>query len=167
MALVLLFSLYSALLFIISKNTTIAAKVVATIVLAITIILFIRRDTYLPFLGYAAFPPSLLPSDDVTPKNASKEIELMFDKGVKDGTTIIYWGALPSDEVSKSPRLAYGDFSNTGVTRVTGGKAVIKFACPGQYYVPSGRKLNRHVHYRLCCDLTGMLGPVQTAYVRC
>lgn len=164
---ILVFSLYSTLFFMISKNTGIVVKIVATFILAVTLVLIIRRDTYLPFLGYAAFPPSLIPIDDVHPKNATKEVELTFDQPVKDGTTVIYWGALPSNDVAQTPQLAYGDFSNTGVTKVSGGKAVIKFACPGEYYVPTGKKLNRHIHYRLCCEKYGLMSPVQTAYVRC
>lgn len=164
---ILVFSLYSTLFFLVSRNSGVFVKFVATLVLVMTVVLIIRRDTYLPFLGYAAFPSSLVPDGDVHPKNATKEVELVFDEYVKDGTTVIYWGALPSDDVARTPQLAYGNFNNTGVTKVSHGKAMIKFACPGEYYVPSGKKLNRHIHYRLCCEKYGMLGPVQTAYVRC
>lgn len=166
-AIVLLFSLYSSLRFVISKSAGIFLKLVATIAFAFTVILIIKRDTYLPFLGYAAFPISLMPQEDVAPINATKEIDLTFDETVKDGTYVIYWGAQPSDDAAVSPSMAYGDYRNTGVTSVRGGKAKVKFACPGEYYVPFGRKMNRHIHYRLCCARNGMLGPVQTAFVRC
>ena len=162
---ILVFSLYSTLFFVISKNVGMLVKIVATFVLAMSVVLILRRDTYLPFLGYAAFPPSLLPDGEVQPKDASKEVELAFDPSVKDGTTVIYWGALPSNDVAQTPQLAYGNFKNTGVTKVLRGKAVIKFACPGEYYVPLGKKMNRHIHYRLCCEKFGLLGHLRTTII--
>lgn len=167
MGVILLFSLYSTIHFMLSRTSGIFVKVVATFAFLGTVITIFKRDTYLPFLGYAAFPPFLIPDADVRPKTASQEIELSFDASVKDGTRVIYWGALPSENVASSPQLAYGNFQNTGVTTVQGGKAKVAFACPAEYRIPSGRKLNRHIHYRLCCAGYGLLGPVETAYVRC
>lgn len=166
MACILAFSLYGAIFFLMNKSSTIL-KVVSAVMCGIIVITMFRRDTYLPFLGYAAFPPSLIPKEDVAPKGATQSIELPFDESVKDGTIVVYWGALPLNEVSDSPEQAYDSFVNSGTAVVRNGTAKITFQCPGEYNIPSGRKLKRHLHYRLCCAKYGMLGPVQTVYVRC
>lgn len=166
-ACILLFSLYSTLFFVISRDVGMLVKIIAMIVFTATIVMMFRRDVYLPFLGYAAFPPSLIPNKDVVPEKADKEIELVLGTHVPNGTAVIYWGALPSNNVAQSPKLAYGNYSNMGVSHVKNGKVLVKFACPSQYKVRAGMKLNRHIHYRLCYPQHGLLSPVFTEYVRC
>jgi hypothetical protein len=164
---VLLFSVYACILVISAKNTFLVGKFITLVVLIMALWLLFQRDTYLPFLGMAAFPPSLVPNQEVAPKGASKEVVLPIN--APDGTRVIYWGALPapSGAVARTPMLAYGDYSNAGVAIVKSGKATVRFACPGEYWVPMGQKLSRHIHYRLCCVKSGLFGPVQTMWVRC
>lgn len=160
---VLLFNLFACIKIMMLPDYNFVAKFIALVVLMISLWLILQRDTYLPFLGYAAFPKSLLPND-FAPINSTTEINVPFD--VPDGTRVIYWGAMPSDKDYPNPRSAYGNYANAGVATIKRGEAVIRFACPGEYMVP-GRKLKRHIHYRLCCGSAGLLGPVKTMWVKC
>lgn len=146
------------------RDTWLLVRFFSLIVLIMTLWISFRRDTYLPFLGPAAFPKSLIPGD-FAPVNSNTEITVPFEAA--DGTRVIYWGALASGEVSPNPKDAYGDYSNAGVATVKDKKALIRFHCPGEYYVPMGRKLKRHIHYRFCCVKSGLLGPVRTIWVKC
>ena len=126
--------------------------------------LLTRRDTYLPFLGHAAVPPSLI-KDRFIPQNAN--VEAVIEVDVADGTRVLYWGAKPSEEVKPNPWRAYDDWSNAGVALVKDKRAVVIFHCPGEYEVSMRGKLERHIHYRTCAGVAGVLGPVKTAYVKC
>lgn len=167
-AIVLLFALFASVKLMLHKESNTVVKFIALLVIIITLWLVFQRDTYLPFLGYAAFPKSLLPND-FSPVNANTEITLHVD--ASDGTRLIYWGAMSSDKpngVFGDPRTAYGNYSNAGVATVKRGEANVRFHCPGEYKVMGGgRQLKRHIHYRLCCQKSGLLGPVQTAWVKC
>lgn len=130
------------------------------------VLLMIRRDTYLPFLGHAAFPPSLI-KDKMIPDKANVQAILnLKDAGIPDGTKIAYWGANPSKKTVSNPRDAYKDYKNAGVTQVMGGKAVIVFHCPSKYQVQRSVTLDRHVHYRVV-NANGLMGPVETQKVNC
>lgn len=166
-ACILLFSLYSSIYFLMKPSSSAFTKLVATLIFAFTIVLMFRRDTYLPFLGYTVFPSALMPQEDVVPNGATEEAQIMFDKSVGDGTIVVYWASQPSNTVADKPSDAYDRYRNSGITTVKNGKAKIKFACPGEYYVPLKYKLKRHVHYRLCCAKYGLMSPVKTMYVRC
>jgi hypothetical protein len=165
-AVVLVFSMYACIHFMVSQEVGHVAKFIALVVFLVTLWLAFRRDTYLPFLGDAAFPKSLIPTE-VSPKDANTEIRVPFD--AKDGTRVIYWGAQPTNPrtVFPTPALAYGDYSNAGVAVIKNGEALLRFQCPSEYYVPTGKKIGRHVHYRLCCQMSGLLGPVETLWVKC
>lgn len=146
------------------RDMNIVVKFIALIVIIMTLWLVFRRDTYLPFLGYCAFPKSLIPND-FAPIGSTTEISVPID--MPNGYRIVYWGSMTSDKTASNPKLAYGDYSNAGVATVRDGEVKVRFNCPGEYYVPSGRKLKRHLHYRVCCDKSGLLGPVKTVYVKC
>ena len=161
---ILLFTLFSSLYMLVKKELQVGFRFLALVVFIIALWLLFRRDTFLPFLGSAALPMSLL-VNDVAPDGANKEITINVD--ALDGTRLMYWGAKENDAVQPNPWVAYDDYSNAGVTTVRNGKATIRFYCPGSYYVPSGKRLDRHLHYRLCCSKNVMLGPVQTIWVKC
>jgi len=146
------------------RDATIAGKLVSLIVFVMIIWVMFRRDTFLPFLGYAAYPVSLVPKESV-PLGANKEVTLPID--APDGTRVIYWGAKPSEQVKNNPITAYGDYSNAGVATVESKEAIIRFGCPSEYKVGLGKRLRRHIHYRLCCAQSGLIGPVETVWVTC
>lgn len=167
-AVVLLFSLFASIKLMLLKDDSIIVKFIALIVIIVTLWLVFQRDTYLPFLGYAAFPKSLIPND-FAPVNSNTEITLHVDAA--DGTRIIYWGAMSNDVpngVYPNASTAYGNYSNAGVATIRRGEANVRFHCPSEYKVMGGgRQLKRHIHYRLCCQRSGLLGPVQTTWVKC
>lgn len=161
---ILLFALFAGIKMLIMRDIGMFTKFVAVLVIVATLWMVFRRDTYLPFLGYAAFPKSLIPGD-FAPVNSNTEINVPFD--APDGTRVIYWGALTAGGVQSSPQVAYGDYSNAGVATVMHGEATVRFHCPSEYYVPWGKKLKRHLHYRFCCEKSGLIGPVRTLWVKC
>jgi hypothetical protein len=165
--LILAFSIFSSIkLMLLPERVSVFTKFAAIVVLIVALWMVFRRDTYLPFLGYAAFPKSIIPND-FTPVNSNTEIQVPME--YPDGTRMIYWGALANngEGVPKDPKTAYGDYSNAGVATIKGAMVTLRFHCPSEYYVPMGRKLKRHIHYRLCCERTGLLGPVRTLWVKC
>lgn len=139
-------------------------KLYALAMSMLAIYLLSQRNTYLPFLGTAAFPMALL-KDEIAPSGANVTHILTFEPE-DEGKRVVYWGAKPSNNVVANPWDAYQDFSNSGVARISDGRAVIKFFCPSKYNVPWGTTIDRHIHYRICCD-QGLMGPVQTTYVNC
>lgn len=161
---ILLFSLCSSIFILAQKQTMTLVRFLALVVFVLTLWMMFRRDTYLPFLGSSVLPMTALVKESI-PDGANKEVTISVD--APDGTRLIYWGAQPSNKVQANPWVAYGDYSNTGVTTVKDGKATVRFYCPASYYVPSGTRLDRHLHYRLCCRKNVMLGPVQTVWIKC
>lgn len=139
-------------------------KVYALLVSVLALYLLLQRDTYLPFLGRAAFPSGLV-QKDVVPNGANVSHELEFEP-IDEGKRVVYWGSKPSQQVVPNPWDAYHDFSNAGVATIQNGKATVKFFCPARYQIPWGKTLNRHIHYRVCCD-SGLMGPVKTVYIHC
>jgi hypothetical protein len=161
--LVLLYAVYFSFKHMMADNDKIIKKMFAFFVFISCIWLISRRDTYLPFLGYAVLPPSAI-KDSVVIENANVEVKVPID--AKDGTRIIFWGAKPSNEVKPNPAAAYNDYSNLGITKVLNGEAVIRFNCPSRYKVGPGYRLDRHIHYRLVLD-NGLMSPIQTKKVTC
>lgn len=159
---ILLFTLYNSLS-IMMHSDSFLFKVLSLIVFLIALWLVFQRDTYLPFLGRTALPAYVL-KDNVYPVNSNADIVVPFN--LKDGTKIVYWGAKPSKNTVSNPMKAYGDYSNSGVTVVSHGKANVRFHCPAKYSVGFGHKLNRHIHYRIAYE-DGLLSPVMTKYINC
>lgn len=123
--------------------------------------LAVNRDFYLPFLGKAVLPPSVL-------KDTNKPVD-QFCKLVKvdakDAVKVVYWAADPGNEVGSSPQEAYGEFMNSGVADVQNGEAVLVIHCPQTYKVKKfgiyNKELSKHVHYRLV-NKNGMMSEVKT-----
>lgn len=161
---VIIYALYTAFFVILSPNESILHKTAAMAVFISGLWIGISRDTYLPFLGRTAIPPTVL-KDSAYPQHSNTTIVLNLPH-VSNGTKVVYWGAKPATQVKSNPMQAYDDFSNAGVAIVVNGKATLRFHCPGQYIVGSLKTLNRHVHYRVY-DRRGLLGPVKTHNVKC
>jgi uncharacterized membrane protein YuzA (DUF378 family) len=132
-------------------------KIIYLIVMASGIYLAARRDTWLPFLGISVVPESLIPLK--TPTNTNKTIEVMTQPNVK----IAYWASSSKDVTDVET--AYGDFSNSGVV-VSDSKGVARLpiAVGNAYIVPNGRKIGKHLHYRVLGLPYGMIGNVMTVY---
>jgi hypothetical protein len=123
----------------------------------------LRRDSYLPFLGETVLPCSLL--KEQTPEHADTEVRI---HGLPANAKVLFWATEPATEGLeriRDWRRAYLDFSNAGVTTAdSSGYATLRIRKPQPYTIPSGRRLEPHVHWRVCGD-GGMIGPVQTTLI--
>ena len=120
------------------------------------------RDSYLPFLGHSVIPCALLV--ERTPEKADLKVRILAPKGKK----VLYWAALPPQQENPLGLTwddAYGHFENSGVA-IAGddGSALLQVQRPQSYWVPPGRKLEPHIHYRICSD-DGMMGPVRSLFI--
>ena len=106
---ILLYTILNSFKHITTVNDKVVKKIFAFCAFTSAIWLVIHRDTYLPFLGYCALPPSVI-KDPVTPPNSNVDINLNID--AKDGTKVIYWGSKSNKNEQPAPKLAYGDYSN-------------------------------------------------------
>jgi hypothetical protein len=151
--------------------------VVAAVALLAAVYLLARRDTYLPFLGEAAFPGAVLAQDPADPaqlpagSERTLRVVAAMPPGVPDGSLVVYWASRADTardgKVVTTPREAYAGSTNAGVARVVGGRATFLLACPTQY-AAGGRTLKRHVHYRVQAPSgAGLFGPVLTMQVQC
>jgi len=120
---------------------------------AVLLLVFSARETFLPFLGTAAFPCGVL--EPKVPADATLEVTIL----TVPNTHILYWAAQPGN-ADRSWEVAYGTYHNSGVVVSNEkGEATLPIRAPGGYQVPR-KTLLPHVHYRTCLD--GMLGPVET-----
>jgi hypothetical protein len=149
---------------VLDSKVNIVTKLCGLVIFIMAFWLAMHRDTYLPFLSPAAFPPSLI--KDVKDESANKNVHTVIDVDAPDGTKIAFWGALPSNTVQPTPQIAYDNYSNAGVATVMNKQASISFLCPAKYNVPWGATLNRHIHYRVI-NANGMMSSVKTVYVEC
>ena len=135
-------------------------KIIYITVMFAGILLAIRRDTWLPFLGKAVLPEALVPLK--TPTNTNKNIMIKTKPNVK----IAYWASKPTnDENIPDVVTAYDDFNNSGVVMSDiNGNATLPILIGTEYEVPSGRVIPRHVHYRVLGLEYGMIDKVQTAF---
>jgi hypothetical protein len=79
----------------------------------------------------------------------------------------IYWAAKSSNTSFDNPWDAYGNYSNSGITKSDNqGIAEIKLACPAEYTVEKfgviKKKLQRHIHYRF--ELPNQYGMYSKVY---
>jgi uncharacterized membrane protein YuzA (DUF378 family) len=140
-------------------------KVIYFIVGVCAIVLAFDRTLWLPFLGESVLPSVLIP---LTP---AKTTDNTVKVNVTPKTKVAYWSAKPvneSPESSTPPTVkdAYGKFENSGVVMSDeNGVATLVFEKGTSYVVPSGRKIDSHVHYRELSGEYGMIGPVQSVFV--
>ena len=124
--------------------------------------LLFKKSTWLPFLGYSAFPTKAF----VDNKNNSKKIDVAVKVQVRPNTRVAYWASLPKN-TKDIPKVeeAYGDYSNSGVvTSDSMGNVELKIITGTSYIVPSGRTIPRHIHYREIDLEHGMMGDLKTVF---
>lgn len=163
MMFILAFTIITGFIVILNPKYYTIYKVLALLALIYAFILLFNRDTFLPFLGYAALPSTVI-KDPIAPADSNVYITLNVD--APDNTKLIYWGAKASKITLPNPWLAYNDYENAGVSIVKNKQAQIRFHCPAKYKIPYGQTLNRHIHYRLSYP-NGIMSPVETKYVEC
>ena len=164
---VVLFALFYSLNLIMTPKTSIFIKVFCILVLLCVLYVGVNRNTYLPFLGYAAMPPNLF--TESSPKDATNEAIIRVE--APDGSKVVYWAAMSTGDEYKNPYAAYGDYSNSGVAFVMNKRALLRFHCPDRYNVASvgsvGHVIDKHVHYRIIEANNAIMSPVYTKFVRC
>lgn len=148
---------------ILSEYTFIHIERILYIIIGIAVILNIFSiDYYLPFLGDSVFPCGFLV--DKIPLNANIKVLVHTPPHSK----VIYWAAESKnngDNIFQNPDLAYGEYTNTGVTKSDGkGLTVINVRNPSSYKTPFGKLLKPHIHYRICTSY-GMLSGVKTVFI--
>jgi len=151
------------------NNINIIIKFFAIILILISIYAIFFQKLFLPFLGIAAYPPSLIPNE-MYPPNTNQEIELNLN--YPNGTKIIYWAASPSPSINSiynNPYDAYGTYKNSGVAIINNNIVKLKFLCPSKYKVPfnGNYPLNKHIHYRIAYPNNPILSSVKTININC
>lgn len=132
-------------------------KVVYVLVALSAIVLLFDRNSWLPFLGDAVLPDSVVP---LKPHEGDTSVVVQ----VSPNTKVAYWAANPGKNPEIGVYDAYGKFENSGVVQSDAqGNATLKFNKGTAYVVPSGKRLGSHVHYR---EVSGiMMKPVQSVFV--
>jgi uncharacterized membrane protein YuzA (DUF378 family) len=112
------------------------------------LVLFIQRETFLPFLGRTVIPQPM------TEYKPTGELKTKIIKNLPPNVKVMYWAALPSDKIVDNPNDAYGNYSNQGVTTTdANGTAILQVQNPASYKIPSNYDpfkgtLEPHIHYR-------------------
>lgn len=123
------------------------------------IIIALNRNTWLPFLGESVFPSSFVPLKKI-------EGNTTITVNVKPNVKVAYWASKPSLKKDQPVKLAYDDYSNSGVVMSdNNGVAIISLNKGPGYFVPSGNYIKSHVHYRELTNDYAMMGPIQTIYL--
>lgn len=131
-------------------------KVIYVIVAVCGILLASSRTTWLPFLGKSVLPSNLVPLRTPTQSDMTVSIK------TKPNAKVAYWAALPTG-ANPDVITAYGDYSNSGVVMTdANGNAELPILAGSGYTVPSGRRLERHVHYRVFDEHHGMMDMIKT-----
>lgn len=126
------------------------------------VMLVIDRNTFLPFLGTAAFPKPL--SGAISPE-AKGEMKSVIVKDLPPNVKIIYWAANSSDKVVDNPIDAYGNYENQGIAISNDkGEATFVVNPPTAYIVPINGKLNPHIHYRYW-NSNGLTSEIKTVMI--
>jgi len=159
-------SIINAIYLIYNQKSFILFKLISIILIILIIYISSFKEVFLPFLGNAVYPISLIPSE-LHPPNINYSTERYFN--YPDGTKIIYWAAigLNNDSIYNNPTDAYGNYKNSGVAIVNNNKAVLHISCPNKYKIPSGNILEKHIHYRVAFPNNPILSDVKTIYINC
>jgi hypothetical protein len=143
----------------IMRNSGISNSIFMVVVGLSALFLALDRDFYLPFLGKCVFPTPII----TNPKN----VQTMTITNLPPNVNVIYWGAKNNNTPFDNPWEAYGDYSNSGITKSDAkGVAEIRLSCPAEYSVNKfgiiNKKLKRHVHYRF--ELPNQYGMYSKVY---
>ena len=115
------------------------------------------RTTWLPFLGRSVLPGNLLKLQ--TPSKVDRELTIKIVPNSK----VAYWAATGKDKNEQDVFDAYGDNSNSGVVIADEkGIAELPIMEGAGYKVPTGKRIPRHVHYRVIGN--SMMDRVRTAF---
>jgi hypothetical protein len=166
-SLILLYSIISSLYILLNDNYNIFLRIFVIFIIATAIVLMMKKETFLPFLGLAHVPNTLIAEERIpNGANISYSIDM---NDYEDGTKIIYWAANKTDKIIEDPYEAYKNYNNVGVAKVKNGKAEVRIFCPDKYKVKKlfNQLLERHFHYRIVFKDTGFLSPVMTVKVDC
>jgi hypothetical protein len=154
------------------KGTATWAKIISAIVLLATVFIAVRKETYLPFLGAAAFPARAI-KDDFAPEKSDLVVNVDLQARAQDGDKVVYWASKSSkadtavEPVELSPWTAYDGSDNCGVATVRDGRATLRLKCPSKYKV-GYKTLKKHVHYRIVPTKgVKLVGEVHTVFVDC
>jgi hypothetical protein len=167
MATILLYSIISSLYILFSDDYNVFLRLFVIFVIAAAILLMMKKETFLPFLGLAHMPNTLI-ADEKIPAGANLSYSIDMSD-YEDGTVVIYWAANKTDKIIEDPYEAYKNYNNVGVSKVKNGKAEVRIFCPDRYKVKKAfnQLLERHFHYRIVFKETGFLSPVMTVKVDC
>jgi uncharacterized membrane protein YuzA (DUF378 family) len=116
-----------------------------------------RRTTWLPFLGKTILPGNLVTKQ--TPAKANKKILIK----VRPNAKVAYWAATGKDKKDQDVFDAYNNHSNSGVVIADNkGNAELPIIEGEGYRVPTGKRIPRHIHYRIIGN--SMMDRVRTFY---
>ena len=165
--LILLYSIISSVYILFNEDYNIVLRIFVIFIIAAAVIMIMKKETFLPFLGLAHLPNTLI-AEEKLPKGANLSYSIDM-KEYEDGTIIIYWAANKTDKIIEDPYEAYKNYNNVGVSKVKDGKAEVRIFCPDKYKVKKvfNQLLERHFHYRIVYKDTGFLSPVMTVKVDC
>ena len=165
--LILLYSIISSVYILFNDDYNIVLRIFVIFIIAAAVIMIMKKETFLPFLGLAHLPNTLIAEEKI-PKGANLSYSIDM-KEYEDGTIIIYWAANKTDKIIEDPYEAYKNYNNVGVSKVKDGKAEVRIFCPDKYKVKKvfNQLLERHFHYRIVYKDTGFLSPVMTVKVDC
>ena len=135
-------------------------KFIYLLILIASIMVIVKRETWLPFLGTSVLPDSLIPLK--IPQNSNTKITVK----TKPNSKIAYWSTLPGKENKITDVItAYGDYSNSGVViSDNNGIAILPIQIGTGYIVPGGKHIERHLHYRVVGMPFGLIGKIKTIY---
>jgi uncharacterized membrane protein YuzA (DUF378 family) len=140
------------------------ASIVFIIVGVATLLLALRRDVYLPFLGQTLFPAEAISLK--TPQGANETVTLR----TKPGARVVYWASEPDThndgKTINTWDQAYTTYENSGVVKADDqGTVLLRIRGPPQpYRVGFFTTIKSHVHFRIE-DANGFFGPVQTKFI--
>jgi len=135
-------------------------KIIYVIIALAAINLALKKKTWLPFLGYTAFPSAAF-----IPNKVNKNASIKIDVEVKPNTRVAYWASKTIQNKTPYVEDAYDNFSNSGVVMSdSNGIATLGIEPSTSYIIPSGREIPKHIHYRMIDLPHGMMGDVKTVY---
>ena len=164
---ILAYTVISSLYILLNDDYNIILRIFVIFVIAAAVILIIKKETFLPFLGLAVLPSPLI-SNEKVPNGANLSYTIDMNN-YEEGTVVIYWAANKTDAIIEDPYEAYKNYNNVGISKVKNGKAEVRIFCPDRYKVKKvfNQLLERHFHYRIVFKETGFLSPVMTVKVDC
>ena len=131
-------------------------KIIYIIVAIAGFSLAIKRDSWLPFLGWTILPSPIL--DLQIPEKYDTKVKIK----VEPNTKVVYWASSNKGYPDMDVVSAYSDYKNSGVVLSDDtGIVELRILSGDSYVVPMGYTVDRHIHYRIV-KCNGTIGPVNT-----